>query len=81
LANCEEKWRVTLLESMLASGDRFQISSNMNRFGKRKIRTLNVAMDDATKRLVIRESKKAGISMSEYVRMCIAYFNDKTSDC
>ena len=53
----------------------------MNKFGKRKIRTLNVAMDDATKRLVIRESKKAGISMSEYVRMCIAYFNDKTSDC
>lgn len=76
LANCEEKMPGTLLESMYSSGDGFHIDKIMDRFGNRKIRTLNVAMDDATKRLVIRESKKAGISMSQYVRMCITYFND-----
>lgn len=48
----------------------------MNKYGMRKIRTLNVAMDDETKKLVIREARKAGISMSQYVRMCIVYYNE-----
>ena len=48
----------------------------MDKYGMRKIRTLNVAMDDETKKLVIREARKAGISMSQYVRMCIVYYNE-----
>lgn len=56
------------------------ISNHMQRCITRKTRTLNVAMDDETKKHVMKASRKLGMSMSEYVRLCIAYYRDAIRD-
>lgn len=37
-------------------------------------------MDDETKKHVMKASRKLGMSMSEYVRLCIAYYRDAIRD-
>jgi hypothetical protein len=39
-------------------------------------RTLNIALDDAMRRLIERQSTEYGISKAQFVRMCIAYYAD-----
>lgn len=41
-----------------------------------KVRRLVVCMSPSMKKQVIKNAKAAGISASQYVRMCIAYFQD-----
>ena len=45
-----------------------------------KYNSLNVALDAKTKRYIREESAKLGVSMSQYVRLCIAYYIDAVTD-